>query len=111
MSKWNVLVGFAVAVISFLLPMPTLGQNAPRIETVLTLPQEVNGQTENITEGPDGSIYVTAAFDRILWKIKNGKAEKFFTSPKHAVLSGVAWDKDEVAFSAASGGPEGFCFE
>ena len=75
MSKWNVLVGFAVAVISFLLPMPILGQNAPRIETVLTLPQEVNGQTENITEGPDGSIYVTAAFDRILWKIKNGKAE------------------------------------
>ena len=53
-----------------------MAQNAPKIETVLTLPQEVNGQTENITEGPDGSIYVTAAFDRILWKIKDGKAEK-----------------------------------
>jgi hypothetical protein len=85
--------------------MPTLGQNAPRIETVLTLPQEVNGQTENITEGPDGSIYVTAAFDRILWKIKDGKAEKFFTSPKHAVLSGVAWDKDEVVVSALQKSP------
>src|ERR1700752_222740 len=72
-----------------------LAQNAPKVETVLTLPQETNGQTENITEGPDRAIYVTAAFDRILWKIKDGQAEKFFASPNHAVISGVAWDKDE----------------
>jgi hypothetical protein len=82
-----------------------MAQNAPKIETVLTLPQEVNGQTENITEGPDGSIYVTAAFDRILWKIKDGKAEKFFASPKHAVISGVAWDKDELVVSALQKSP------
>lgn len=53
-----------------------MAQDAPKVQTVLTLPQEANGQTENVTEGPDGSIYVTAAFDRILWKIKDGKDRK-----------------------------------
>jgi hypothetical protein len=77
-----------------------MAQNAPKIETVLTLPQEKNGQTENITEGPDGAIYITAAFDRIVWKIRDGKAEKFFSSPMHEVISGIAWDKDEVVVSA-----------
>ena len=32
-----------------------IAQNAPKVETILTLPQEPNGQTENITQGPDGS--------------------------------------------------------
>ena len=82
-----------------------VAQNAPKVETVLTLPQETNGQTENITEGPDGAIYVTAAFDRILWKIKDGKAEKFFSSPNHAVISGVAWDKDELVVAALDKSP------
>ena len=82
-----------------------LAQNTPKVETVLTLPQETNGQTENITEGPDGAIYVTAAFDRILWKIKDGKAEKFFASPSHAVISGVAWDKDELVVNALDKSP------
>ena len=82
-----------------------LAQNAPTVETVLTLPQEANGQTENITEGPDGAIYVTAAFDRILWRIKDGKAEKFFASPAHAVISGVAWDRDELVVNALDKSP------
>jgi hypothetical protein len=82
-----------------------LAQNPPKIETVLTLPQVVNGQTENITEGPDGAIYVTAAFDHTIWKIKDGKAEKFFTSPTHEVLSGVAWDKDELVVNALKKSP------
>ena len=73
-----------------------MAQTAPKIETVLTLPQETNGQTENITEGPDGSIYVTAAFDRTLWKIKNAKAERFFTATGITAISGVAWERDEV---------------
>jgi hypothetical protein len=77
-----------------------IAQNAPKVETILTLPQEPNGQTENITQGPDGSIYVTAVFDRILWKIKNGKAEKLLASPMHTALTGVAADKDEVVVAA-----------
>ena len=77
-----------------------IAQSTPQVETVLTLPQETNGQTENITEGPDGAIYVTAAFDRILWKIKDKKAEKFLAAPDRAVISGVAWDKDELVVNA-----------
>jgi hypothetical protein len=91
--------GFAIAA-CVLLSGVVMAQKAPKVETVLTLPQETNGQTENITEGPDGSIYVTAAFDRILWKIKDGKAQKFFSSPSHAAISGVAWDKDELVVAA-----------
>ena len=41
-------------------------QATPRVETVVTLMPEPNGQTENISEGPDGAIYVTAIHDRIV---------------------------------------------
>jgi hypothetical protein len=71
-------------------------QNSPKIETVVTLPKDPGGRTENITAGPDGSVYVSASRDRILWKIKDGKAEKFFSSLMHAAISGVAADKDEI---------------
>ena len=73
-----------------------MAQTSPKIETVATIPKDPGGRTENITEGPDGSIYVSASRDRILWKIKDGKAEKFFAIPMLAAISGVAADKDEI---------------
>jgi hypothetical protein len=73
-----------------------MAQTSPKIETVATIPKDPGGRTENITEGPDGSLYVSASRDRILWKIKDGKAEKFFSAMMHAAISGVAADKDEI---------------
>jgi hypothetical protein len=80
-------------------------QTTPTIETVVTLPAEPNGQTENTSDGPDGAIYVTAALDRVVWKIKDGKASKFFTAPTFEVVSGVAGTDDELAIAVAAHSP------
>ena len=82
-----------------------LAQTTPKIETVVTLGQDTNGQVENIAEGPDGAMYVTAAFDRVLWRVKDGKADRFFSSPKHAVMSGVAWDRNQLVVSLLDKSP------
>ena len=82
-----------------------LAQGAPKVETVLTLPQEPNGQLENIAEGPDGGLYVTAPFDRIIWKIKDGKAQKFASFPTYELISSAAGDDDEVVVSVHTTSP------
>jgi len=82
-----------------------LAQTAPKIETVVTLGQDTNGQVENLAEGPDGAIYATAAFDRVLWRVKDGKAEKFFSAPKYAVMSGVYWDRNDLVVSVLDKSP------
>jgi hypothetical protein len=80
-------------------------QTAPTIETVVTLPAEPNGRTENISEGPDGAIYVTAPLDHIVWKVKNGKAEKFFSSPNVGSIAGVAGTDDDLLILVAAHSP------
>ena len=45
---------------------------------------------ENIAEDTDGTFYVTGAFERNLWKIKDGKAEKLAHVDQYAVILGVA---------------------
>src|SRR5205085_2308760 len=93
----------SVAIVSMATCLATPGiaiaQTTPTIETVVTIPAEPYGRPENITEGPDGAIYVTALFDRIVWKIKNGKAEKFFTAANYEAVSGVAGTNDELVIS------------
>ena len=78
---------------------PAHGQLTPalnnKVETVTTLP--ALGNTENIGQGPDGSIYITGMADRILWKVSpNGHVENFFSVPSLAAFLGVATNKNEI---------------
>lgn len=106
-------IGACVAVS---MPSIALAQGTPTIETVVTLPQAPNGQMENITEGPDDAIYVSAPFDKTVWKVKNGKAEKFYVPDNFEILSGIAGTKDELVvvvggkspFMARTDGQPGF---
>jgi streptogramin lyase len=92
-----------IAALLFLsVPGVSLAQTAPTIETIVTLPVAT---TENISEGPDGAIYITAPRDRIVWKVKNGKAEMFFTAPDLESISGVAGTNDELVIVAAAHSP------
>jgi hypothetical protein len=81
------------------------GQGAPtansNVETVVTLPS--NGRTENISQGPDGSFYITGLTDRILWKVTpKGQIERFFTMPSLTAFVGVATNKDEIVLGVFS---------
>jgi len=82
---------------------PAQGQLTPalnnKVETVTTLP--ALGNTENIGQGPDGSLYITGMADRILWKVSpNGHVENFFSVPSLAAFLGVATNKNEIVLGA-----------
>lgn len=60
------------------------------------------GNTEHFTRGPDGSVYVTAVLDRILWKISpDGKGSQFYGSPSRAAFVSVAAGKDEIVLGVS----------
>src|SRR5260221_396586 len=59
-------------------------------ETVATLPSA--GATENICQGADGAVYVTAIDEKVVWKIcPGGQVEKFATLPAVAVEHRAGW--------------------
>jgi hypothetical protein len=64
------------------------------VETVVTF--DSAGWTENICQGPDGSIYVTGLDDRVVWKIApNAKVpQKLAVIPGVAHVSGIALTSD-----------------
>ena len=78
-----VLTAFIFAGLSY-----SLAQEPHTLETVVTIPS--NGFNENLFQTPDGSIYVTGAFEGNLWKITAaGQVEKFSTFPDHATILGI----------------------
>jgi hypothetical protein len=61
----------------------------PRPETVATIPHP--GFLENLTETSDGLIYITAAFDRLLWRVHpDGKVELIASYPDLGDILGIA---------------------
>src|SRR5579871_3761487 len=64
-------------------------QTAKTLELVATIPHP--GFLENLTERSDGSIYITAAFDRIVWKVGADRSvNRFATFPQYAIILGIA---------------------
>ncbi len=75
-------------VISFCVGSISYAQEPATLETVATFPS--TGFTENLFQTSDGSLYVTAAFDGVLWKVSpDGTAEKFASFPDHATILGI----------------------
>jgi hypothetical protein len=89
----------SAAAVAVLLGGSALTQAAPAPELVATIPHP--GFLENLTERSDGSFYITAAFDRIIWKVgRDGKVEKFAQLPQFAVILGIAPLKDGFVVAA-----------
>jgi hypothetical protein len=83
------ILSLATSLLVALLGEPAFAQTSKTPELVATIPHP--GFLENLTERSDGSIYVTAAFDRIIWKIGADRAvEKFATIPEYALILGIA---------------------
>jgi sugar lactone lactonase YvrE len=76
------------------------GKADSNVETVVTF--DGPGPTENVCERPDGSVFVTAMDDRVVWKITPaGIAEKFASVPGVVAVIGIAATNDGVVVTAA----------
>jgi hypothetical protein len=79
----------AIALVVALLGDAAFAQAAKTPERVATIPHP--GFLENLTERSDGSIYITAAFDRIIWKVAADRTvEQFASFPDLAIILGIA---------------------
>ncbi len=101
LTKPSILGASAVTLVIMIVAQSLLAQGAAssneKVQTVATLTSSGNLATENISQTADGSFYITALSDRILWKIHpDGKVEKFYTLPSAAAFLGVATNQDEI---------------
>jgi hypothetical protein len=84
---------------ALLLMGSALAQTIRAPELVATIPHP--GFLENLTERSDGSIYITAAFDRIIWKVgRDRTVEQFTQLPEYAVILGIAPLKEGFVVAA-----------
>lgn len=81
-----------------MLPTPDAAGQTPlapnvKVETVATVP---TGRIENLNQGPDGSIYISAVRDRIVYKVSpDGRSTEFANlSSTLAQITGIALTED-----------------